>query len=235
MSTRRSAGPEGNRARRSRWRTGCSGQSRYLAALHQTTFSLIHQRDLHSLLETILSEAAQLLDTRDGYLDLIQPDGETAVQMVGIGIYQKTNGLVAGRRGAHRTSLGERKSRHRRRLSAPGPTVSLLPGPLPQAVVGAPLEVGEQVIGVLGLAHMGADRVFTAEQAEYLSQFAELASLAYQNARLHEQAQAELAERELAEATLAESQSRLHLVMEAAELVRWDWDLATDRIHCDEQ
>jgi PAS domain S-box-containing protein len=211
-------------------------QSRYLSALHQTAFSLINQLDLDALLETILTEAADLLDTKDGYFDLVRPDGESAVQKVGIGIYRGTNGMVAGKASG---LTGQ--------VWSTGQTVIVddyrswphhhpaMPEPWPNAIVGAPLRIGEQVIGVLGLAYLEPGRKFTAEQVVYLSQFAELASLAYRNASLHEQAQAQLEERIRAEATLAESQKHLHLVIEAAELGTWEWDLATDKFQYDEQ
>jgi PAS domain S-box-containing protein len=211
-------------------------QARYLAALHETTFSLINQLDLNSLLETILVEAAELLDSRDGYLDLIQADGEAAVQKVGIGIFRTMNGSMVGK---DEGLTGEVWRTGETVIVEHYPTwphrVTMLPAPLPNAAVGAPLRIGDQIIGVLGLAYLEESRAFSSEQGESLSQFAELASLAYHNASLHQQAQAELAERKHAEEILAESENRLHLVMEGAELGTWDWDLATDRMHYDEQ
>jgi signal transduction histidine kinase/PAS domain-containing protein len=211
-------------------------QTRYLAALHQTTFSLINQLDLSSLLDMILKEAAELLDSHDGYLDLISADGESAVREVGIGIYHPMTGLIVGKSqgltgqvwsGSQTVIVEDYGSWPHRH--------EIMPEPSPNAVVGTPLRIGDEIIGVLGLAYTEKGRTFSLQQAESLSELAELASLAYHNASLHEQVQAELAERRNAEQTLATSENRLHLVMEAGELGTWDWDLTTDRLQYDEQ
>src|SRR5207249_4658707 len=52
------------------------------------------------------------------------------------------------------------------------------------AVVGVPLMSGEQVVGVLGLAYVEEGRTFGQEGIELLSRFAQLASIALDNARL---------------------------------------------------
>lgn len=211
-------------------------QSRYLAALHQTAFSLINQLDLDSLLETILIEAAELLDAKDGYFDLIRADDTAAVQKVGIGIYRGTNGIMVGKDSGLTGQVWMTSQTvivddyHSWPYRYPR-----MPEPWPNAMAGTPLHIGKQVIGVLGLAYLEPGRRFTSEQAVILSQFAELASLAYRNASLHEQAQAELEERTRAESVLAESQKHLHLIIEAAELGTWDWDLVADKFQYDEQ
>src|SRR6185436_7231365 len=56
------------------------------------------------------------------------------------------------------------------------------------SVVGVPLHVGGRVVGVLGLASGTTERVFRQPEVEALTRFAQLASIALENARLHEQA-----------------------------------------------
>src|SRR6185503_10473663 len=56
------------------------------------------------------------------------------------------------------------------------------------SVIGVPLQVGGQVVGVLGLASGTNERVFREPEVEALTRFAQLASIALENARLHEQA-----------------------------------------------
>jgi len=56
------------------------------------------------------------------------------------------------------------------------------------SVVGVPLNVGGRVVGVLGLASGTNERVFRQPEVEALTRFAQLASIALENARLHEQA-----------------------------------------------
>ena len=56
------------------------------------------------------------------------------------------------------------------------------------AGVGVPLTIGGRVVGVLGLASGTTDRVFRQPEVDALQRFAQLASFALENARLHEQA-----------------------------------------------
>ena len=52
--------------------------------------------------------------------------------------------------------------------------------------MGVPLKVGDEVIGVLAISFVGQERNFTQEQVDLMERFAALASLAIDNARLHE-------------------------------------------------
>src|SRR6185369_16176083 len=56
------------------------------------------------------------------------------------------------------------------------------------AGVGVPLTVAGRVVGVLGLASGTTERVFRQPEVDALTKFAQLASIALENARLHEQA-----------------------------------------------
>ena len=71
-----------------------------------------------------------------------------------------------------------------------------------RAMVGVPLKSGAEVVGVIGLAQMEEGNPFGAEEIDILSRFAELASLALDNARLYEEAREELLERKRAEEQL---------------------------------
>ena len=63
------------------------------------------------------------------------------------------------------------------------------------AVVGIPLKSGTQITGVLGLAHLEEGRTFGTNEIELLGRFAQLASIALDNARLYSAAHQELIER----------------------------------------
>ncbi|MGB9080912.1 MAG: PAS domain S-box protein, partial [Desulfuromonadaceae bacterium] len=67
------------------------------------------------------------------------------------------------------------------------------------AMAGVPLKVGDEVVGVLGLAFTEQGVVFNDQQMEVLGQFGELVSLALENARLNEESLRELTERKRAE------------------------------------
>jgi diguanylate cyclase (GGDEF)-like protein/PAS domain S-box-containing protein len=70
---------------------------------------------------------------------------------------------------------------------------------VPGAAIGIPLRVERQVIGVLTLFADTKKRIFTPEDVQLAEMFAAQAAVAYQNIRLYERTQMELAERRLAE------------------------------------
>jgi PAS domain S-box-containing protein len=81
--------------------------------------------------------------------------------------------------------------------------------------VGLPLTSGGQVLGVLGVASSpGSQRKFSQREIELLSGFAQLASIALDNARLYTAAQQELVERQRAVESLRESEERYRRLIE---------------------
>ena len=179
-------------------------QNAYLAALHDTTLSLISRLDLKDLLGTLLRRAADLLDTSHGYLYLIEPfradeddtRESTLVRQVGLGAFSGTIG--------HRLPKGEGVSglvwqtgvpqivndyqAWEGRLSGQNYDVAI------HALMGVPLTHGDdtedkesRVVGVLGMAYdENTGRMFGDEEVELLTRFAQLASIAIDNARLFE-------------------------------------------------
>jgi signal transduction histidine kinase len=79
-----------------------------------------------------------------------------------------------------------------------------------RAVVGTPLFVRGQVIGVIGVVTQQEGRHFTEDEQELLSRYGQMASLALHHARLLDAAQNEVAERIESERVLAESLQREH-------------------------
>lgn len=168
-------------------------QNAYLNALQQTAMELIAQLDLASLLENIVKRAGELVGTESGYLDLVEPSAEYLKPQVGIGlleeslkrparpgeglagkVWQSGQPLVIDDYDAWAGRLGDFSN-----------------GAL-RAIVGVPLRVGDEVVGVLGLAHPATSaRVFTHEEVDILTQFASLAAIAIENARLYAEAQRE--------------------------------------------
>ncbi len=179
-------------------------QNAYFAALHDTTLGLITRLDLKDLLEALLARAAELLDTPHGFLYLVESPGsvkgganqETLVRQVGLGAFGKTIGL--------RLSRGEGLSGQVWSTGQPlvvndyrtweGRAPGLNYDVDIQSLIGVPLIHGEsedtnksRVIGVLGMAYdEQSNRDFGAEEVELLGRFAQLASIALDNARLFE-------------------------------------------------
>jgi PAS domain S-box-containing protein len=74
-----------------------------------------------------------------------------------------------------------------------------------------PLLKGSQVIGVIGVARTEENRPFSEDEVAPLKQFAQLASIALDNAQLYEAAQQELAERSRAEEALRQARDELEM------------------------
>lgn len=177
-------------------------QNEYLAALHETTLGLMNRLELMAVLENILARATQLLGTPHGYIYLAEP-GETEIHnRVGSGVFASLRRSV--RAGEGLTG----------RVWQTGQPVVVndyetWPERLPdadlaqvKAVIGVPLKSGAHVTGVIGVARPESGQPFTRSEVDLLSGFAQLASIALDNARLYETVQRELAERKRAEAEL---------------------------------
>lgn len=186
-------------------------RNEYLAALHETTLALMNHLELANLLEVLIARAGALLGTPHGFIYLAEPEGTEMVLKVGIGVYNKYVGYrlrpgegVAGTIWQTGQPLAvEDYQTWSGRLSA-FDTAGF------HAVLAAPLRSNSQVVGVIGLAYVKEGRIFKEDEILLLSQFAQLASLALDNARLYTSVQQELAERKRAE-------EELHKAKEAAE------------------
>ncbi|HLA78606.1 MAG TPA: GAF domain-containing protein [Vicinamibacteria bacterium] len=83
-----------------------------------------------------------------------------------------------------------------------------------RSFLGVPLLFGDRLIGMLALDSKQVG-YFTEHHAQLALAFAAQAAIAIQNARLHAEAQAEIAERKRAEARLEESQTLLRTIIES--------------------
>ncbi|HWP47437.1 MAG TPA: diguanylate cyclase, partial [Candidatus Limnocylindrales bacterium] len=82
------------------------------------------------------------------------------------------------------------------------------------AVIAVPLKSDSQTVGVIGLAYSKEDRTFSEDEVKLLSRFAELASIALDNARLYTSIEQELFERRQAEEALRANEERLARIVE---------------------
>lgn len=170
-------------------------QTEYLTALHETTLALMNRLELTDLLEAIVTRAGGLVGTPHGYIYLLEPGEKEMAVKIGVGYHSgRTFSKVTPGEGmvgrvwqsgqplviddyttwSHRLPDAEHDPIH--------------------AVVELPLKSGSKVIGVLGLASMEAGRTFGEEQVELLNRFAQLASIALDNAQLYTSAQRHLSE-----------------------------------------
>ncbi|HZB59240.1 MAG TPA: GAF domain-containing protein, partial [Actinomycetota bacterium] len=127
------------------------------------------------LLERIVAWAGQAVGTPNGYICLIEPDSGEMVLRLGTGAY---SGLV-GLRMLKGEGLSGRVWETGQPLAIPD--YSRWEGRVPQiaaenfrAVLGVPLIIGGNVIGVIGLAFSEPGREFSDEEVDQVSRFAEV-------------------------------------------------------------
>ena len=161
-------------------------QSEYLGALHEMTLGLISRLDLNDLLQAIIARAAQLLDTPNGFVFLLEEQDNELEQKVGLGIFasvigyrlKKGQGLSGRVWEAGEAILVEDYSTWEHRVESD--ELSQLRG-----LMAVPLRSGNKVVGTIGLAYERNSQLqFDEAKVELVNQFAELASVALDNARL---------------------------------------------------
>jgi len=165
-------------------------QNAELGALHETTLGVMHRLDVDDLLRELLTRACELLGTTHGYLYIRSPDGEELENRVATGVFEEELGArmslgegVAGRVWQSGTPLViENYDAWEGRMDAfPRGRISEL--------VGVPLLSGSDTVGTLGVARDSSDeRPFGESDVERLQRFAQLASIALDNARLYHSA-----------------------------------------------
>jgi PAS domain S-box-containing protein len=188
-------------------------KNKVLAALHETTLELISEHDLQTLLENIVKRAGQLVGTESGFLDLVEPGTQRLKPQVGLGALvdslkyesQPGQGLAGVVWQSGQPMVVDDYESWSRRMP------DFAPGKL-SSVAGVPLISGGRVVGVLGLAYSPpSTRSFGLDALELLTQFARLAAIAIENARLFSALQQELADHHRAEQALRTSEERFRL------------------------
>jgi PAS domain S-box-containing protein len=192
-------------------------QADYLAALNETALSLLNRSELRPLLESILTRACDLINTKYAVIELVLPDGSALRQEVAHDILSKYNGTLTLKNEGMAGSVW-----------ASGETLVVQDymtwdKGLPEfieagitAVIGVPLKLGNTVIGVLATSFVEPGRILTREEINLMERFAALASLAIDNARLYEQAQKENHERSMVEMELRASEEKFRKVFQAS-------------------
>ena len=166
-------------------------QNEYLAALHATTLGLISRLDLSELLQDIVTRAGQLLGTSHGFVFLLEPGEDELEQKVGLGVFADTigNRLKKGE-GVSGQILKNGEPIMITDYSAWEFRASSYMTLRNMAVAAVPMKTGEKVVGTIGMAFDAeSERAFGEDELQFLSRFAQLASLALDNARLFSQTQ----------------------------------------------
>ena len=177
--------------------------NQYLSALHDTAIGLIRRHELDELLQDIIERAARLADTEHGYIYLYDSDEDEFVVRFGVGALKEAIDV--------RVKSGEGLAGKVWSSGYPmavtnycrwaGRITNSVFDDL-QAVVGIPLKSADEVVGVIGLGRCEEHKAFGQEEISVLSRFAELASIAFDNARLYAKLEQELSERRRVEKSL---------------------------------
>jgi diguanylate cyclase (GGDEF)-like protein/PAS domain S-box-containing protein/excisionase family DNA binding protein len=196
--------------------TAASSRDTYLAALNETALALMDRLDPTELLETIIARATGLMGTPDGFIYLLEPDQGTLVLRVGTGAYTANLGRrIAMGEGLSGLVVRTGRAQTVEDYDAWDGRVRFMPAGVVGSIVAVPLTSGSKVIGVIGLSSGGSPRTFDEREIAVLERFAQLASIALDNARLFEAAQRQVTERARAEDALRASEERFRLLSDA--------------------
>lgn len=162
-------------------------QNEYLSALHETSLGLVNRLEFNELIETILTRAGSLTGTSSGVLSLYNEERNELEIRIGLGLFKKAIG--------YRVKPGEGFSGKIWQTGKPliVDDYAQWSGRLPNSrldihsFIGIPIKSGEKVCGVIGLAHSRIENKFGEYELDILRRFAELASIALDNARLYTQ------------------------------------------------
>jgi two-component system sensor kinase FixL len=187
-------------------------------ALYETTRDLVIERDLFKLLQTIVERATRLLNAAGGGLYLCEPELGQVRCVVSYNTPRDFTGTVlkygegaAGRVAQtmepliindYNTWEGRAKIYEKERPFS--------------AVLSVPMKWQNEVIGVIHVLESQKEHLFTEDDLNLITAFANQAAIAVQNARMYSLTEQELAERKAAESALLESERRLRSLSEAA-------------------
>lgn len=200
--------------------------NRILTALQKSTLLLIRQTELSEVLQEILKQVTELFDASGGSIYLVAPDDSDISLVLARGEEQKYRGkrLKRGEGMAGKVWQDGAPINIQDYPTWPGRS-SKFEDTNSHAVAGVPLLLGSRVMGVLEISDTEPGNTFSAEEVELLSRFAELSSIAIENARLYTLSQQELEERKIAEESLRDAETKYRELVERLPVVVYTAEL----------
>lgn len=201
--------------------------SRYLAALHETTLSIMNRLDLMDLLQSIIENASALVHAPHGYIGIVENGRDIITTRFGVGVFRNRIGDNLSREDGITGivwSSGEPFT-----VEDYGSFSGMIRGIGLESLgplIAVPLKAGTMPIGVIGLARDRNNAVFNIEDITLLVQFAELASIAVDNSQLYSSARTEIAERKRVEESLWEINERYRTILESIQDGYFENDLS---------
>ena len=199
-------------------------RNQMLLAIHQVSTEIGSELHLPLLLNSILEHAQSMLDAdRGGGIYLYEADENIIRLAKGSGINSGRDGFVL--------QMGQGVTGRVFQTSQPmvvedythweGHATILVEDP-PSTVLGVPLFLKGQTVGVLTMIADSSQRKFVEQDVQQAEMFAAQASTAIQNAQLYQLAQQEISERKKAEGLIHKYANELEMRVEerTAELVR---------------
>jgi PAS domain S-box-containing protein len=189
----------------------------HLSALHETSLGLIDRLDKEELLEAILQRAAGLSGTENGYIYLLEPGRKEMTMRVGMGFFKQQLGRTV--------KVGEGMGGKVWETGSPvlvddyrswedrirDQSLDEL-----RSIIGIPLKDAKRFHGVIGLASTDPSKNFLEEDITFLSQFAQIALVALDKAKLYADVRRELGERRLTEERLRENEERYRSLLKSS-------------------
>jgi diguanylate cyclase (GGDEF)-like protein/PAS domain S-box-containing protein len=206
-------------------------QNQVLISLNETALGLMNRLESSELLRDIVVSAAKLISTSHGYICLIDAEQGICRRLIGTGAYEQevgridklTDGLVGE---VYRTGkikvVDDYSTWQNRFLDSYFDQM--------RCTVQVPFKSEGKVFGTLGLSFTESERKFTVSEIDLLTRFAELASIALDNANLFMTYKNELIERRQAEQALQISQANYRAIFDAANDGIFVHDAATGEI-----
>ena len=190
-------------------------QGEYLEALHDTSLGLIRRLDSEELLEAIMVRAANLVGAKGGFVCLYDPEKEDLVVKIAYGFskgavgvrFRSDEGLSGKVWRSGRLMVVDDYRSWEGRLQRTD-----LPYKDPRTTIGIPLKSGDKTVGVLGINYSERGVTFSEDEVSLLNRFAELASIALDNAHLYSSLQQELIQHKQTEAERHKLQQQLSQV-----------------------
>lgn len=176
-------------------------RNEYLTGLHETALALMNELELEKLLHTIMQQAVILSRADNGYLYLLNSEEDVMENQVQVGLkieqagfrMKRDEGVVGRVWETGRHFVADHYSDWENRVqSAEFDAVHVS--------AGFPLKIQDRVIGVLGVSYL-TQYTLDDTEVQLMSSLAEMASIAIQKVRLHQD--------------LRDSQAQSHALVEA--------------------
>ncbi len=188
-------------------------RSEEASAIQEASLGILNKLDPRELLTTILERAASITGASDGFIYILQPNGQEAIMVAGIGKFSEYRDFRL-RRGQGLSGLAIETGRTQAVDDYQSFPNKISGFEWIRALVCTPLKSSRGVIGVLGLSHSEEGKVFDHKAISLVERIGYVASIALENAKLFSEAREEALRRRDAEEALRRHLKDLEMLLE---------------------